>query len=243
MKWSRLIGNHRNIAIIGGGGKTGLIEALEKDLCAQARPALATVTTRLGPWQLPHLARVQAANIAEAKAAVRRAAAGQRLLLAGPADKGEEAKLAGVPVNWFSELRAEAGAELVFLIEADGSAGRPLKAHRDYEPLLPPLNCYTIAVLGLSVLRENWSRAVHRPEILWAALGPPPADAPLSPAQVAAFVNKCWRPLRPDLIFLNQLDALTGHNEKAAAEKLAGLLKADGWHLALGSLRENRLLL
>ncbi|MDL2259378.1 putative selenium-dependent hydroxylase accessory protein YqeC [Deltaproteobacteria bacterium OttesenSCG-928-K17] len=244
VKWSGLIGGNKNIAVVGGGGKTGLIEALEAELQAQGRPALVTVTTRLGRWQLPHLARVEAESLAEAQSAAGRAAGGERLLLAGPCepDNLRLEKVSGLPLGWFAELRPAAADELVFLIEADGSAGLPLKAHRENEPLIPQLGCFTIAVLGLSVLTRPWRGAVHRPEILAAAIGPPEGDGPLAPEQVAAFIGRDWAAFKPDLIFLNQADVLESQAQRQAGQKLFHLLAAGGWKVAAGSLKDKRLI-
>lgn len=237
MKMTSLILNEANIVIIGGGGKTGLMESLEEELHAAGRPVLTTVTTRLGRGQLPHLARFEAASPAEAEDAARRTATGERLLLAGPftPDNLTLDKLSGLPLEWFPAVRRALPEEAILLIEADGSAGRALKCHRDYEPALPPLPYFLVAVLGLSVLTRPWAETVHRPEILRRHITPPPEDQSLSPAQVADFVKAAWAGLKPDLIFLNQADILTNATLRLGRE-LADRLTAAGFKTAVGSL-------
>ncbi len=243
MNLLQLIGEHKNICLAGGGGKTGLIEWLGSELQTAGRPTLTSLTTRLGRDQLAMLARVEAENPAQALAAVRRAISGERLLVAGPFQPDHIAhnKLAGLPPAWFPQLRAAAGEELVMLIEADGSAGRPFKCHRPYEPVIPPLDNFTIAVLGLSVLLLPWPQAVHRPEILKSAITCPPENRPLTPSMIAEFIAKHWARFKPDLIFLNQSDVIVDQNQANLARELGELLKLSGWSVAAGSVRNRRL--
>ena len=49
------------------------------------------------------------------------------------------------------------------LVEADGSAGRPLKAHLAHEPVVPENAGQTIAVVGLSGFGKPICEAAHRP--------------------------------------------------------------------------------
>ncbi|MDR2947541.1 MAG: putative selenium-dependent hydroxylase accessory protein YqeC [Candidatus Adiutrix sp.] len=263
MKFADLTPGRGSIAIIGGGGKTGLMERLEAEFHESGRPALCTVTTRLGRGQLPHLARAEAQSPAEAANAARRAAAGDRLILSGPYANAE--KLSGLPLAWLSPVQAALPENAAFIIEADGSAGRPLKAHAAHEPVLPPQPCprgavlrqgheasqttwpsssafapqpyYLIAVLGLSALTLPWPKAVHRPEILARHITPPPADQSLSPAQIADFIRRAWASLHPDFIFLNQADLLS-NDALPQARDLAARLAAVGYAVALGSLKE-----
>jgi probable selenium-dependent hydroxylase accessory protein YqeC len=225
------------VAVVGGGGKTGLLEALEAELTAAGRPSLASVTTRLGRWQLPELARVEAASFEEASEAVRRAASGQRILLSGPPRAEGEAHLGlrALPLEWFEPLRAQ--ADLIWLVEADGSAGRPVKAHKADEPVLPPRPYKLVMVLGLSALAIPWTEAIHRPEIFREFQPLPETARALSPGEMAGFARKAWPPLAPDLVFLNQLDAVPKELEPKVLE-LSALLAAEGFRVVAGSLAD-----
>lgn len=228
---------HSNIAVVGGGGKTGLIGLMADELQSLNKAALVTVTTRLGREQLPQLKRVEAVDLGEAKKCLERVAGGERLLLAGPFASRE--KLAGAPPEWFPALRRAGGAEITFLIEADGAAGRPLKAHRQDEPVLPPLNdLLVVGVLGLSALLFPWPQVTHRPEILAGHIRLPADNEALSPRLVADFINSAWKRFKPDIIFLNQADLLRSAGEKYLSGKLADDLAADGWTVFTGSLKE-----
>lgn len=238
MKFSDLIPLNGNICLIGGGGKTRLLEALEHELHEAGRPVLSSVTTRLGRWQLSHLERIEAETLAEALLAARRAEEGERLFLAGPfaPDNLTLDKYSGLPLDWFPPLRRSFNRPVTLLVEADGSAGRPLKCHRPNEPPLPPLPNFVVAVLGLSVLIRPWTETVHRPEIFSDHVIPPAGNSPLSPAQVADFVFYDWIRFSPGLIFLNQADELIDPDQIRAGRELAGRLANDGWRVALGSL-------
>ena len=242
--FAQLIPVGGNIAVIGGGGKTGLIEALEAELSRQSCPALSTVTTRLGRDQLSHLKPVEASAVSEALEVLERAAQGERLLLAGPyvPDNSALNKYSGVPLEWFPALRQAASPNLTLLIEADGSAGRPLKCHLEYEPALPPLNLFVIAVVGLSALVRPWKESVHRPEVLKSRVsGLPEEHLPLAPRQIADVINQAWTRFKPDLIFLNQADIFDDRIERSPAGELAGLLSAGGHTVAVGSLYKRTL--
>jgi probable selenium-dependent hydroxylase accessory protein YqeC len=227
------------VAVAGGGGKTGLIALLEAELRAEGLAAVATVTTRLGRDQLPGLELIEAESFEEALEAARRAARGQRMVLAGPPPREGERRpgLSGVDPEWLPGLRQAGGPGLVWLVEVDGSAGRPLKAHRKDEPVLPPGPFSLVMVLGASALVKPWSEAVHRPEIFSRHLPLPQDDRPLSPGEIALFVQKAWGPLAPDLVFINQLDALAEGAELEKARRLGSLLAAQGLRVIGGSLR------
>lgn len=240
MKFIDFIPVNGNVCVVGGGGKTGLIEVMERELHQAGHAALTSVTTRLGRWQLPHLKPFEAETLAHAVSAGRMAEKGERVLLAGPfvPDNITLNKYAGLPLDWFPPLRRSFLRPMTLLVEADGSAGRPLKCHRPNEPVLPPLNCFVAAVLGLSVLARPRVETVHRPELFQFSGRPAAEDAPLTPAEVAGFVLTAWARFSPGLIFLNQADELAGLEELQAGRELADRLAAGGCRVVIGSLYE-----
>ena len=87
-------------------------------------------------------------------------------------------------------LRALADAHVadVVLVEADGSAGRPLKAHAPHEPVFAPGADAVIAVIGARVLGLTATDAhVHRAPLFRERLGLA-EDHAITPADVAAIV-------------------------------------------------------
>ena len=130
-------------AVIGSGGKTSLIARLCREL-----PGTVIVCTSTHMFPAEGLPLVTEA------------------LNAMPAPKicvgtwAEEGKLT-MPVQSFEALARLAD---YVLVEADGSKQLPLKAHLDYEPVIPACANQTIQVVGLSGMGKSICKAAHRPE-------------------------------------------------------------------------------
>lgn len=135
------------VAVIGSGGKTTLLRTLGEELAQTGRVLLCT-TTKMFPFSDLPLART-----AEELAAME-----DRLLCAGRPIPGGKLTEPELPVAelaaWFDYV----------LIEADGAAGRPLKAHAPHEPVIPPEAAQVIHVIGASGFGEPVAQAAHRPE-------------------------------------------------------------------------------
>ena len=166
--FSRTLGIRPGVtAVIGGGGKTTLLRRLGEELSREDSVLLCT-TTKIYPFPgipIAHTAREI------------RGFQG-RLLCAGTPIEG--GKLT-VPEISMAEL-AERFSYV--LVEADGSAGRPLKAHESHEPVIPPEAERTILVLGASGFGQPICVAAHRPE-RYAALSGAALSDPVTPAMAA----------------------------------------------------------
>ncbi len=136
-------------AVIGGGGKTTLLSVLGAELAREHRVLLCT-TTRMFPF--PGLPWAQNGRELDR---LRRTC---RLLCGGtPAENGKLAAL-DLPIRELAE-RFD-----YVLVEADGAAGRPLKAHADHEPVIPAETRRRICVVGASGFGRPIREAAHRPE-------------------------------------------------------------------------------
>ena len=112
-------------AIIGGGGKTTLMECLAEELSAQARVIVCT-TTHIHPEQnMPCL-------VSPSEAEVEAELARTHCVCVGSAS--ESGKFSA-PELTFRTLCALAD---YVIVEADGSKRLPLKAHAAHEPVIPP---------------------------------------------------------------------------------------------------------
>ncbi len=143
MVFSQVLNIPRGItAIIGSGGKTSLLYKLAEEL--QGSVILCTSTLIYPPERIPVLSRVE-----DVEGVV---------CVGSPAPNGKLAP----PEQSFAEL-----AELAdyVLVEADGSKHLPLKAHADYEPVIPSSCKKIITVVGASGIGKPVKEAVHRPEI------------------------------------------------------------------------------
>lgn len=193
-------------AVIGGGGKTTLLRTLGEELAAGGARVLLCATTKILPFDgLPNLISPTEEALAEALAA-------RRLVCAGTPVPGTGKLTApGGPMARLADL-----ADFV-LAEADGSAGRPLKAHASHEPVIPPEANQTILVVGASGFGRPIAEAAHRPA-LYARLAGVPEDAPATPQTEAAVLLAEGLHTR---VFVNQTETAEARAQAAA---LAALL-------------------
>lgn len=202
-------------AVIGGGGKTTLLQVLGRELSRVGTVILST-STKIYP--MPDME-----NFTDApEETIQSAALKNRLICVGtPTPQG---KLAA-PQTAFSRL-----AELAdfVLVEADGSNGRPLKAHLPYEPVIPPGANQVICVVGMSAMGEPINTCAHRPELYAAIAGCRTDD--IAVPELAARVLK--REHLHTRAFLNQVHSV---EEYQLAYQFAQLLPCP---VAAGSLRE-----
>ena len=213
MTLSRLLDIRPGItAVIGGGGKTALLRALGEEL-AGAHTVLLCTTTKIYPF--PGLPCARTAAELEA---LRR---GHRLLCAGAEAGSGKLTAPEVPVA------ALAGMFDYVLVEADGSAGRPLKAHAPWEPVVPPEAHQTVCVVGASGFGRPISEAAHRPE-RYAALAGAAETAEATPETEAAVLRAESLHTR---IFVNQAETPERLRD---ARRLAELLPC---RVAAGSLQ------
>ncbi len=181
------LAEHRSVWLIGGGGKTSLMFALARAAVAAGRTALTTTSTRIrvpAPDESPETL-VDAEAPAHASALRERVAERRHLTLV--ADRRDDGKLGGFDA---AALEALIDADLAdhVLVEADGSAGRSLKAHREHEPVLSPRADLVVAVIGADCLGVPVDDAhVHRAALFRRRLGLG-EEAHVTPADVAAIV-------------------------------------------------------
>ena len=214
MELAKLLDMHPGVtAVIGGGGKTTLLRTLGEELAEESRVLLCT-TTKIFPFHdLP------CAMTAEELNSLRREL---RLMCAGTPVPGTE-KLTAPPVPmaelaaWFDYV----------LVEADGSAQRPFKAHASHEPVIPAEASQVICVVGASGFGKPIREATHRPE-LYAQLAGVSVEDPVAPETEAAVLQAEGLHHR---IYVNQVET---RQDLAAAEALAALLDCP---VLAGSLR------
>jgi len=138
-------------AFIGGGGKTTLLRTLGEEL-AQKHSVLLCTTTKIFPFpNIPWTNSLE--DLMEWKERY-------SLLCTGTPDQ-ETGKLLAPQVP-FSVLKK---AFEYILVEADGAARRPLKAHALHEPVIPEMTDQVVCVVGISGFGKPIKDAVHRPEL------------------------------------------------------------------------------
>ena len=195
-------------AIIGGGGKTTLLYRLARELEGRGSVIVTTSTHIFKPTDLPFaLTAGKVSGI---------------LCVGMPCENGK----LSAPQQSFRELTALAD---YVLVEADGSAGRPLKTHAPHEPVIPPEADQVICVVGASGLNHPAAEKVHRPERFMALSGSDTA----APEAVAAVLKKEALHTR---VLINQADS---PERIAAARELARLLNCP---VVVASLQKGELL-
>lgn len=202
-------------AVIGGGGKTTLLQVLGEELAEKGHSVLLCTTTKIFPFDgLPLVTE-------SGETALRAARDGSRLICAGMPEP-ETGKLTAPELPM---ARLTALFDYV-LVEADGSAHCPLKAHAPHEPVIPPEAGQTLCVVGASCFDRPIREAAHRPE-LYARLAEAELDTLVTPELVARVLEK---EKLHDRVFVNQAELAP-----TEAARLVSMLKCSA---AAGSLKE-----
>ncbi len=142
------------VAVCGGGGKTSLLAAAAAALRESGAPVAVTTTTRTEPLAWPGLRAVSWEDVAAG-------ASRDEPLLFVRGGEHPDGKWRGLePAQ--ADLLGGLLPRHVVLVEADGSAGLPVKLHRDDEPVWPARTSLAILVLGLSALGRPVGEVLHR---------------------------------------------------------------------------------
>lgn len=142
-------------AAVGGGGKTGLLNALGQRLAQRERERvlLLTTTHMRSPAVCPVLISPTPGQVERAFAAL--ADQGLPLLLAAGSQAGD-GRLG--PLSW-PWPQAD-----YLLVEADGSRMLPIKAPAAHEPVIPPDTRLVIGVAGMKAIGSAILSCAHRAE-------------------------------------------------------------------------------
>lgn len=165
--WRRLQIEPGVTAVIGSGGKTGLLQYLAKELPGTV---ILCTSTRIYPMEGMETVETVSAPLTAGC-----------ICVGTPAEQGK----LSAPRQSFEELARLAD---YVLVEADGSRGLPLKAHLPHEPVIPVCAGQTIQVLGLWGLGLPIKEAAHRPQ-RYAQLCGCPEEASVTAEMAAAVIN------------------------------------------------------
>ena len=143
-----------HLALVGGGGKTRLMFLLAEELCQAKKRVITSTTTKIWHHQAknsPYVALVQ--SDASWRDALRNElqAHGHAFLAHSLLESG---KVEGVNPSLADELYQNKEVDYL-IVEADGSAGRPVKAPAKHEPVIPPSATKVVAMLGLEALGKG----------------------------------------------------------------------------------------
>jgi len=166
------LGKRAFISLVGAGGKSTLFKRLAEELVLKDKRMILTTTTKMFSWQLAPF--IKKGKLAEGhdeetireyiKKYFSLESKSGRLTVIGEKieDNGEE-KVSGPPPEWLDKWWEESLVDFI-LIEADGGAGRPVKAPAPHEPVIPLSTTDLVGVigidaLGLSLQEENVFRS------------------------------------------------------------------------------------
>lgn len=148
------------IAFIGAGGKTTAMFQLARELPS---PVIVTATSHLGIWQTGF---ADTHIIAESPAPLEELEHGLKgvILVTGGIDGERTKPIHNDLLNWLQQFCSY--HDIPFLVEADGSREKPLKAWAAHEPPIPLFVETVVQVVGLTgVGKPLIEEYVHRAEI------------------------------------------------------------------------------
>ena len=219
------LGPREHIAIVGGGGKTSLCFALAEELLQTGRKVITTTTTKVWHKEANRApCRVfcpsGSPSYEDLKEGLKRDGhvfVAQRLLESGKVEGITRA----MADSFFKDLQVD-----YVIIEADGAAGRPVKAPAAHEPVIPSSATMVIAVIGLEAMgRPLDPEIVFRPGLFREITGLEDGET-ITPAALASVFqspNGLFKGA-PDaarrIAFLNKLDLLASEEEGRALARL-----------------------
>ena len=150
-----------HVALVGGGGKTRLMFVLAEELRQAKKRVITSTTTKIWYTQArlsPYVGFVQSHPTWKDELSKALKAHGHGFLSYSMLESG---KVEGINPSLADELYQDKEVDYL-IVEADGSAGRPVKAPAEYEPVIPPSSTKVVGMLGLEALGEELS-----PEIVF----------------------------------------------------------------------------
>lgn len=189
-------------ALIGGGGKTTLMDTLALELKESGKVIVTTSTKILKPKQYPTL-------IDPTEEEVKAALLQNDVLCVVSVFSGDKLCAPKLSFSVLAQL-----ADYV-LVEADGAKRLPLKAHAPYEPVIPEGTQRTVMVVGIDGIGKRVADTCHRPQ-RYAQLAGVSEDSLVTP-EIAARVILAEG--YGDRIYINKVETAEDYD---AAIRLSG---------------------
>lgn len=210
--------SREHLALVGGGGKTSLMFALAEELYKKNRRVITSTTTKI--WN--HEARRSSCILLTQSDSSWRDKLTEGLKTHGHVFVArsllETGKLKGISPSLSDEL-FQAGEMEYLLLEADGSAGHPVKAPAEHEPVIPSTATKVVAMLGLEAVgKKPEPGVVFRRDLFRKLTGINPGQILTSDVLSKIFLNpeglfKGTPVSAKKIVFLNKLDLLPEEQE------------------------------
>jgi probable selenium-dependent hydroxylase accessory protein YqeC len=243
LKHSLRLKNGGIISLVGAGGKTTLMFRLARELSGQGVAVLTTTTTKI---YMPTLRQSAAVIVAQsAKAFLNQARTilkRHRHISAGSRVVHFQDKLKGFSPDVIDHIW-QSGLFRWIIVEADGAAGRPVKAPAAHEPVIPKSTKWVLGIVGLEAVGKPLSaRWVFRPQLVSQVTGCAEGSILNESAIVDLLLDrngilKDVPPGASRLAFLNQAD---GPDRLETGRKIAQMLvrrqKSDVTRILIGQM-------
>jgi probable selenium-dependent hydroxylase accessory protein YqeC len=154
------------ISLVGAGGKTTLMFCLAKELVLQGKKVITTTTTKILEPSSEETSRLVVNSDEKEVQHLVAIHLGRDRHLTVARERLGSGKLRGVAPEVAANLWDSTGADTV-IVEADGAAGRPVKAPREHEPVIPSNTTLVIALLGLDGIDQQLNdENAFQPELI-----------------------------------------------------------------------------
>ncbi|MDY7035871.1 MAG: selenium cofactor biosynthesis protein YqeC [Thermodesulfobacteriota bacterium] len=215
-----------HLALVGGGGKTSLMFALADEFSKKNKQVVTSTTTKIWSHEARRsscIAFIQSNSswkdgLKEELQTHRHVFLAHSLLNSG--------KVKGISPSLADELYREPGIDYL-IVEADGAAGHPVKAHANHEPVIPASATKVVAMLGIEAMGQKLEPdVVFRMDLFEKLTGLDPGQR-LTPSVLAKLFLETEGLFKGSpvsskrLVFLNKFDLLT---EMQEAKELASLI-------------------
>ncbi|HEC92082.1 MAG TPA: putative selenium-dependent hydroxylase accessory protein YqeC [Candidatus Atribacteria bacterium] len=147
------------ISLVGAGGKSTLFKGLAQELSKQKKKVILTTTTHMFSWQLtPFIKKENLIEFNDEKIMEDNIKKiffknkNKEIVLVHHRIKEKEGEKISGPEPLYLDKWWEDKLANYFLVEADGAAGRPVKAPASHEPVIPLSTTDLIGVLGIDAL-------------------------------------------------------------------------------------------
>lgn len=158
---------YRDVWLIGAGGKTTLMYWFAKAWRRLRKPCICTTTTRIFPPTKQQCADMLVGEYGEVCETLAYSNY-QCVTVLRKIEQGKGLGFTAAEALSFRDLASHV------VVEADGSAGKPIKAHREDEPVVSEKASCVVAVIGgWAVGRLLDGDSVHRPELFAQRCGKP----------------------------------------------------------------------
>lgn len=214
------------ISLVGAGGKTTLMFRIAKELGLNGKKVVATTTTKiLEPTPEETGLLFIDSDEEKIKDFVRRHLVPYHPVMIASERLGS-GKLKGVSPGLVDELWGSHDIDTM-IIEADGAAGRPVKAPREWEPVIPSSTTLVVAILGIDGMEVKLNAEnVFQPERVSKMAGIPMGERITEEAMAILMTHsegifKGTPPSSRVVAFLNKVDIPNGlARAKGVAQKI-----------------------